>query len=85
MVMGTERKREWGWRRVNGRKVETGTGAEVGTQGRTHGGKGDGSGDGNESSSGDGNGDGIWEGGGEVKKRKKLQRSCKRDEGNGET
>ena len=45
--------------------------------------------DGNESSSGDGNGDedgnrygnedGIREGGGEVKKRKKLHKNCRRD------
>ena len=67
----------------NGAGKGTGTGVE--TCGRTQDGKGDRSEDGNESSSGDGNGneDIIGEGGGEAKKRKKPQNSCRRHVGNG--
>ena len=69
-----------------------GTGVE--TRERIQDGKGDESGDGNESNhrgdgngdedgNGDGNEDGIGKGGRETKKRKKPQKSCRRDVGNG--
>ena len=68
----------------------TGTGTEVEIRGQTQDGDGDGSGNGNESSSGDGNEDedgngdgnedGIEERGGKAKKRKKPQKSCRRDQ-----
>ena len=56
------------------------TGVGVETRERTQNRNGDGSGDRNESSSGDGNEDGIMEDGGEVKKRKKPLKSCRRDQ-----
>ena len=68
----------------------TGTGTGVGTRRRTPDGNGDGDGDGSEGCSGDGNGhddngneNRIGEGGREVKKRKKPQKSCRRRAGNG--
>ena len=71
-----------------GTGTATGTGVE--TRGRSQDGNGDGSGDRNESSFGDENGDedrngdgsegGIGEGGGEVKKRKKPYKNCRRNQ-----
>ena len=68
----------------------TGTGTGVGTRRRTQDGNGDGNGDKSEDCSGDGNGDDgngnenrIGEGGGEAKKRKKPQNSCRHRAGNG--
>ena len=66
----------------------TGTGAETGRKRRREWGwrPGDGSGDLNESSSGDENGHedrnegGIGEGGGDVNKRKKRHKNCRRDQ-----
>ena len=78
----------------SGNGAGTGTATGVGTRRRTPDGNGDGNGDGSEDSSGDGNGDDdkgngtedrIGEGGREAKKRKKLQNSCRRRAGNGET
>ena len=85
---GTEVKVTEGVQDGNGDAA--GTGAEVETRRRTPDGNGDG--DGSEDSSGDGNGDEdngsgnedtIGEGGGEAKKRKKPQNSCRRYVGNG--
>ena len=68
----------------------TGTGTGVENRGRPHDGNGDGSGDRNESNLRDENGDEdgnedgnegeIEEGGGEVKKRKKPRKNCRRDQ-----
>ena len=77
----------------NGSRDGAGTGTGTGgveTRGRSQDGNGDGSRDRNESSFGDENKDGdgngdrnegrIGEGGGEVKKRKKPHKNCRRDQ-----
>ena len=74
----------------NGDWVGTRTGRRIETRGRTQDGNGDGNRDGNESSSGNGNEDedgnedenedGIVDGGREVKKRNRQQKSCRRDQ-----